>query len=253
VLDGSEDEVPAEEQPEEKHPRDEHRELELAVIQSSGRDPVPLVQRAALRRNPELALGRRDVRPIFGKIIGRNFRSRIFFRLLFAAQDLLDVEVLARIGSVRINGLSLAGSLLGGGSLFACPLRLILGNLAKFFRPRLTSLCLTSQLLRLATFGVTSLLSSLRTLLGLLCARKRSLSLKAQPLSFALLSLPLLLSSLHRRPYDDHEQDQDARNDDHPQPARHGFSYPPPEPLNRAREEAASFAVRAGGHPDRVT
>jgi hypothetical protein len=39
------------------------------------------------------------------------------------------------------------------------------------------------------------LLSSLRTLLGLLCTRKRSLSLKAQPLSFALLSLPLLLRS----------------------------------------------------------
>jgi hypothetical protein len=56
----------------------------------------------SLRRNLELALGRRDVRPIFGKIIGQNFGSPIFL-WLFAAQDLLEVEVLARIGSVRIN------------------------------------------------------------------------------------------------------------------------------------------------------
>jgi hypothetical protein len=55
-----------------------------------------------LRRNPGLALGRRDVPPIFGKIIGQKFRSPIFL-WLFAPQDLLDVEVLARIGSVRIN------------------------------------------------------------------------------------------------------------------------------------------------------
>jgi len=125
-----------------------------------------------------------------------------------------------------INGLSLAHSLLGNGSLLASPLRLILGDLAEFFRPRLPSLCLPSQSLGLCAFGTTLLRGSLCTLLSLLCASQGSFSLDAQPLSFTALSLLLLFASLHRRPYDEHEQHQKTRHDDYPKPTRHGVRLP---------------------------
>ena len=103
ALDGFEDEVRAE--PGNSPRRSIHvtsTGTGTCSYSSSGRDPVPLAQRAVAAAQPGPALGRRDVRPIFVRIIGQNFRSPIF-RWLFAAQDLLDVEVLARIGSVRIN------------------------------------------------------------------------------------------------------------------------------------------------------
>ena len=127
------------------------------------------------RQRSVLALGRRAFRPLVGNVIGETFRSPLSLRLP-AAQDLLHLEVVGRHGGVRIKGLGLTSSLLRGGSLFAGPLRLILGNLIELFRSRLASLCLTPQALGLGAFGMTSFRGSLRAFLGLLCTCERLVS-----------------------------------------------------------------------------
>jgi len=193
-------------------PKGDHREAELGTTPVGRAGP----REGSFARRP--TRGRRPAQ-------APTSRHRRLWKLLVRCERFHAVRIATK-PTIWDQRLSFAHSLLNNGSLLASPLRLIFGDPAEFFRPRLTSLCLPSQSLGLRAFGMTLVRGLLCTLLGLLRARQGPFSLDAKPLSFTARSLLLLFASLHRRSYDEREQHQETRHDDYPKPARHGVRRP---------------------------